>query len=201
MGRKPLTEEQRAAMRKRILDAARDAVEEGGFRGISMRGVANRVGVSAMTIYLYYDNRRAVIRALIREGIDIFRQKLGAVEGNADDPRAELIALGRAYVQFSRDYPAYYRALLEGSIDGVGFSAEEEAQLSGAVMGALAPVIQCVSRIVKDPTEAMNRAVTLWCTLHGFAGMTDGDRFRYLNLPAATVQEGLEDILIRAVES
>ena len=66
MARPKQTEEQIAAMRERILDAALALLSEQGPEALSIRAIAKQVGVSHMALYTYFENRAALIMALIK---------------------------------------------------------------------------------------------------------------------------------------
>ena len=66
MGRKPMTESS-AKMRARILEAARTRFLEEGLDG-SDAVIASLVGVSSMTLYLYYESRQDIVRHIVLEG-------------------------------------------------------------------------------------------------------------------------------------
>jgi len=52
-----------------ILDAALKAFAERGFAGARMEDIAARAGVTKGTIYLYFENKEAVFKTLVRESI------------------------------------------------------------------------------------------------------------------------------------
>jgi AcrR family transcriptional regulator len=52
-----------------ILDAALKVFAEKGFAGARMEDIARRAGVSKGTIYLYFENKDAVFKTLVRESI------------------------------------------------------------------------------------------------------------------------------------
>ena len=64
MPRPRLTEEEIAAMREHILDAAGQLLHEEGPDGLSIRAIADRVGVSHMVLYTYFANRDALVASL-----------------------------------------------------------------------------------------------------------------------------------------
>ena len=201
MGRKPLTEEQRAEMRAKILDAAREGFLEAGPRGVSMRSVGAKVGVSAMTLYLYFENRQAILMALVQEGILLLRAKLAEVMEHApSNPQEQLVALGDAYLAFARQNPQYYRALFVGDPEEEPIERSTEDRLKSEVMETLAPLISTITTIVGDPRVAIERSIALWCALHGFATFSEADRFRFLGLPSEEIREALKHLLMRLVD-
>jgi AcrR family transcriptional regulator len=52
-----------------ILDAALKVFAEKGFAGTRMEDIAARAGVTKGTIYLYFENKEAVFKTLVRESI------------------------------------------------------------------------------------------------------------------------------------
>jgi len=52
-----------------ILDAALKVFAERGFAGARMEDIAARAGVTKGTIYLYFENKEAVFKTLVRESI------------------------------------------------------------------------------------------------------------------------------------
>ncbi len=63
MPRPKKTPEEIEEMRRRIIDAATELFREEGFDGMSIRKIADRLGVSHMVIYTYFKNRDALVDA------------------------------------------------------------------------------------------------------------------------------------------
>lgn len=76
-----------------ILDAALSQFAEKGFAATRLEEIAARAGVSKGTIYLYFESKEAVFKALVQEKlasrIDGFAEMLRAFEGSS----AELLTL------------------------------------------------------------------------------------------------------------
>jgi AcrR family transcriptional regulator len=70
MARPRISDEEIAAMRERILDAALALLRQEGMEGISIRKIADRVGVSHMSLYNYFENRAAIIKGLRERGFE-----------------------------------------------------------------------------------------------------------------------------------
>lgn len=100
-------------MQNRILDAAHDLIREQGPGALSIRVIADRVGVSPMTLYTYFPNRaelmealrqRQRIRSISWEGAQVERARSGDVLG------AIRVTLER-YAEFAHNNPFMYRFL------------------------------------------------------------------------------------------
>ncbi|MDR6293552.1 AcrR family transcriptional regulator [Inquilinus ginsengisoli] len=101
----------KAALRERILDAARAIALNDGFAGLTMRKLAAAIEYAPGTIYLHFDGRDAIARELCLEG---YRALLAALEPAAGiaDPRQRLAALARAFVGFGLQQREMYRLIL-----------------------------------------------------------------------------------------
>lgn len=70
------------ARRQHIVDAASACVRRSGFHGASMSEIANTAGLSVGQIYRYFENKEAIIEAIVArdtaEMRDIFGELIGA---------------------------------------------------------------------------------------------------------------------------
>src|SRR5262245_37991993 len=92
----------RDALRRQILDAAREAFVQSGFEGVSMRKLAEKVGCSHGNLYLHFKDKEALFDCLVEESFERFAEGLRKVPDSArrDDPVEFLRRAGRAYVEF-----------------------------------------------------------------------------------------------------
>jgi len=61
-----------------VVDEAVALIEEGGVGEFSTRRLASRLGISAMTLYNYYENRGAIIREALAKGMGLLWEGLPA---------------------------------------------------------------------------------------------------------------------------
>ncbi|WP_433376880.1 TetR/AcrR family transcriptional regulator [Actinoplanes sp. CA-142083] len=99
--------------RRLILDQALALVDERGLAAMSMRAVAERVGLTSMALYPYVGGKDALLDGLV----DLLHQELGSVvgEGADNDWRPRLLALGRAVRQLAYAHPGAFPLLLNRS--------------------------------------------------------------------------------------
>ena len=64
------------AQRKRILDAAQHCFIEHGFHGASMANIAETADMSAGLIYRYFENKSAIILAIVQEQLVLLREEI-----------------------------------------------------------------------------------------------------------------------------
>jgi len=93
---RPDVSEQRTAQ---IIEAAIAVFSEKGFDGATMDDIAGRIGINKATIYLYFDSKDALIRAIAE---DIFARELTDLQSARDMPAAAAERL-----------TAFYEALID----------------------------------------------------------------------------------------
>lgn len=113
MPRPRLTDEEIAAMRERILDAAVEILHEEGPGALSMRAIAERVGVSHMALYSYFDNKDSLFAALRehqRRHIQA-RHSDALARARAGDVEIVVREVLEGYIAFARKNPRIFRFL------------------------------------------------------------------------------------------
>jgi AcrR family transcriptional regulator len=95
---------------REIVAAARELLEAEGREGLSMRRVAERVGIRAPSIYKHLPDKQALEAALISEGFAEWAEVFETAVRAADDP---LAALTRAYRDYALRHPHLYRLMTE----------------------------------------------------------------------------------------
>src|SRR3979490_1044500 len=85
MGIKERQERDREAVRRSILDAARELFVAEGFQNVSIRKIAERIEYSPAAIYGYFPSKDDIFFALAEEG---FRLLIGRVSGGITRARS-----------------------------------------------------------------------------------------------------------------
>ncbi|MCP3707662.1 TetR/AcrR family transcriptional regulator [Paraburkholderia sp. CNPSo 3274] len=175
--------------RERILDAARRIVMSEGLVALSMRKIADAIGYSPASLYLYFAGRDEIAEALGREG---YAQLLAQLEPLAliADARERLHALAHAYVAYGCDHPQTYGLIFMAHkvrSGHVGPAARRQRDARDAADAAGAPeagdALACGAQLfaatlsVLTPAsgariEGTLLAQSLWATLHGMVMLT-----------------------------
>ena len=71
--------------RQQILDAACDRVRQSGFHGASMAEIAKAAGLSVGQIYRYFENKEAIIAAIVAQDLAEMREKFAELESQPGD--------------------------------------------------------------------------------------------------------------------
>ena len=106
-----MSEKEEKSLRREILDTARQLLTTTGYARLSMRNIANKIGYSAPSIYLYFESKDDLVHALIDEGVELLGARLSEANASAASPEARLEAMCRAYVAFGIERPEYYEIM------------------------------------------------------------------------------------------
>jgi AcrR family transcriptional regulator len=143
--------------------------ETGDEDAVSLRAVAQRVGVSVPSIYLHFADKQALLDAVCEQvfsALDVRLREAGAL---GDDPFDALRRQGNAYVHFAVENPEHYRIVMMKEHDAAPGSTD--ALIASGAFGYLVESVRtCVeARVFEgDPTEL---ALGLWAAAHGVAAL------------------------------
>jgi AcrR family transcriptional regulator len=157
-----------AELRGEILQAAMDLLAETGDEAaVSVRAVAQRVGVSVPSIYLHFADKQDLMDAASGEVFEALHRQLRAAGEAAPDPVSALCAQGRAYVHFALANPEHYRVVM--------MQLHDAAQGSMTNVGAgfqylVDSVAACIEAGVFEG-EPFELALGLWTAAHGVASL------------------------------
>jgi AcrR family transcriptional regulator len=76
-----------------VLTAAEDLLKRQGAEGLSVRAVAQRVGISVGNLQYYFPTRASLLDAVFQRYADSFRDDLERTVMVSDDPREDLVRL------------------------------------------------------------------------------------------------------------
>jgi AcrR family transcriptional regulator len=161
------------ALREEILAAAVALLlETENEDAVSIRAVAERVGVSPPAIYLHFSDKEALLEAVCVEAFAEFDTRVAAA-ASVDDPVAALEAIGRAYVSFALDRPEHYRFMFMRR-PPEGISEPTAAELE--TMNGLSLVITNVRKaqqagLIDADKDPILISYALWCAVHGCAAL------------------------------
>lgn len=188
MPRKPATEEQRQAARRRLQKAAASVYAEMGATGVSARAIAQQAGVSVGTIYTYFGSLQGLMQSLWMQPVEAINARLTELAASIPEPRARLRALLDAYVGVARDRPDLYRGAFL-FVRPRSLPTPEREPLESA------PFAQLLITAVRDgqqsgafrPGDPVRLAQLAWATVHGAIGLpVNFDRLDFKDTSALT---------------
>jgi AcrR family transcriptional regulator len=116
----------REATKAEILEAAWALVREHGLAALSLRDLAERVGMRAPSLYQYFPSKNAIYDAMFGQGTRDALAEMSA-EIDATETREVLRENARRMLEFSTSDPARAQLLFQRTIPGFEPSAESYA--------------------------------------------------------------------------
>lgn len=163
---------QKQELRDAILTAAAELFLEQGYDRFSVRQVAERIGYSATTIYLYFENKDDLLFQVVFEGYRRFSEHLLAVLDGDYDPLERLRELCRAYVQFGLDNPAFYNLLFIQRPDFLEHSrAHEESKSDELLLRLNRAVQEAIDAGVLAKGDPVAYGDAMWAGVHGIVSL------------------------------
>jgi AcrR family transcriptional regulator len=155
-----------------LLAAEKLLIDTANAEAVSIRAVADAVGVTAPTIYRHFADKDALIHAVCSMGFQRFDAILQAAMAKATDPLDAILRCGDAYVRFGLDNPGHYRVLfMDAFEDHVPTSWDADDPGMNAFRGLVAVCQQCIDAGYSTIPDAIEMAVLIWSLVHGFVSL------------------------------
>ena len=149
----------RSARADEVVAEGRRLLEEGGPEALTMRRLADRLGIRAPSLYKHLPGKAALEAAIIATGLEESASTFEAAVDGASDP---LPALAAAYREFALAHPHLYRLMHDGPLPRQHLPPGLEGR-------AAAPVLRV--------TGSRARARALWAFAHGMVMLELDHRF------------------------
>lgn len=160
-------------LRELILDAAEELlIRTGSVEAVSIRAVADLVGVTSPSIYMHFADKNDLIFAVCEKHFQKFDEFLEEAGSASDDPLESLFLRGRAYVHFGLQNPEHYRILFMTKPALTPERFQDEGMIER--MAAFQHLIEAVDRCIRagafagDPLEL---SVLFWSYAHGLTSL------------------------------
>jgi AcrR family transcriptional regulator len=151
--------ELRSERQQQIVDVAWRLLTAEGRDALTMRRLANELGIKAPSLYKHFPDKQAVEAALIDRGFLLWGNASRQAVAQPGDP---LASLARAYREVATEQPHLYRLMTDGALD--------RSRLTPGIEGWSA---EPLGKWFADPETAR----AFWGFLHGMAILEIDGRF------------------------
>jgi AcrR family transcriptional regulator len=160
-------------LREDILSAAeRLLMDTGDQQAVSIRAVADAVGVTPPSIYLHFADKQDLLFAVCERHFQRFDRAVERAAAGAPDPLEALRRRGRAYIQFGLDNPEHYRILFMTKPERQPAMWTPERMASAfAFWNHVGAVQACLDAGLIRSGDAVEVAVHLWAAVHGITAL------------------------------
>ncbi len=183
-------------LQEALVHAARLAVEKVGHGEVSLRQVADRLGVSQPAMYRHFSDKGALLAEVAKRADHEIDQAMAAAMQDKPDPFEAMRAGGRAYVGWAYAHPNLFR-LMSSRIPaehrrGVRPTLPREHYFHG--MGGVVPI--------DDPLLADAFRVS-WAMVHGLANLVIEHVFQLVDTDEArlAVADGAIDCYVEMLRA
>jgi AcrR family transcriptional regulator len=160
-------------LREEILDAAeRLLVQTGDEEAVSIRAVADAVGVTPPSIYLHFSDKNELMFAVCERQFERLDRVLEEAAASEEGPLDSLRARGRAYVRFGVESPEHYRILFMGKAGNSPADLDPERLATMASFDHLVDAVKaCMDAGRLPPGDQTLVALGLWAVVHGITSL------------------------------
>ncbi|GAA5611145.1 TetR/AcrR family transcriptional regulator [Streptomyces platensis] len=188
-----MSDQDAAGLRARLVQAGIDLLTEKGVQALSLREIARRAGVSHGAPRRHFPTHLSLLSAIARQGFaDLADQVATHIDGHRTDPRAQLMALGRGYLDFALTHRGMFELMFRHDLLESNHLGLRETSLP-----LFRTLVDLVSRA--RPQSVLPPPVVagaLWSNLHGIAQL-----WRWGSLQLATGADEVEPLLRAALDA
>lgn len=183
-------------LRDACIVAAQQVIAERGIENLSLREVARKLGVSHQAPYKHYPSRDHLLAEVMRRCFQRFALHLDARRRH-EDPEQDLKSLGLRYLAYAREHPLEYRLMFSTTWP----ESAEQADLASDATHAFDVLRGVLRRMHGDSAEVRETveldALYIWSTMHGLAGVMNGQCIDMLDLKAKVLKQAVRHAMDR----
>jgi AcrR family transcriptional regulator len=161
-------------LREEILTATEQLLlQMGSSEAVSIRAVADAVGVTPPSIYRHFPDKQSLIYEVCSRHFNALYEHIQQATAGIDDPVEAMAARGRAYVRYGLAHPEPYRIMFMTRPEGSPAEEEEWVRTSATFLDALKGVQECIDsgRLRPEHTDAFRTCLGFWARVHGLTSL------------------------------
>lgn len=165
--------------REKILTAARDLFERDGPAAVSMRRVAEAVGITPMAIYRHFANREALLKQISDDAfVEVAR--VWSTHTQHPDLMHGLLHSMENYLDYALQHPHLFDYSFSVARDDARRFPEDFRARSSPTLNVIADLLaEGIQRGLLRDRDPWDLAMTLWAQGHGLIALYRAGRFSY----------------------
>lgn len=154
-----------------IFAAAEELFLAEGYRSVSMRKIANKIGYSATTIYNYFEDKADLLQALVQEYYKDYLAEAEIILKDEDtDPLGTLKKMLSLYVYNGLKHPNHYKLLIGDYPEMVSVNLNNSEGFK-SYQNLLRLVEKCIANGAFKKQDAVIATQGLWCAVYGVTSL------------------------------
>jgi AcrR family transcriptional regulator len=156
-------------LRRALLDAAAQTLDELGTDNLSLRNLARRIGVSHAAPAHHFGDKAGLLTALAIEGFELFIEHIAEALASAPpQPIDQLLALAQAYAEFAELHPGHFEVMFRPTV--IHGNDPDYVAASDAAFEALRQqVARCQQAGWRPDADTRALAAAAWALAHGIS--------------------------------
>jgi AcrR family transcriptional regulator len=156
-------------LRTEIIAAATRLLSQSGNEdAVSIRAIADAVGVTPPSIYLHFADKEELILAVCDDRFQEIDRIMAEVAETATDPFDEIRKRGEAYIRFGLENPEQYRILFMAHARA---ASPEKVKEWAALQHMIDAVQRCLDAGLIVGDDAFLITLGLWAKVHGITSL------------------------------
>lgn len=188
--------EEELSLREKILNTSRHFLFTQGYSSLSMRKIAKQVGVSATSIYLYFENKDHLVHTLIEESVEELSVAIEQSAAQKVTTVDKFEAIVRGYVDFAMANPEKYQVIYMVLSSEMSRYPKEKFRKARRGYGLLESVIKNgIEEGLMELDEPRIAAYSIWAQLHGVISVVLNQRLDSKIERNKFIEESIEHIV------
>ena len=207
-------ERERLARKIEIINAAERVFFEKGFENSTMDDIAKEAEFTKKTIYSYFKSKEELYFEIMLSGFNVLNELFDKII-NEDIESSEfqkISKFGKVFIEFSKNYPGYFRAIADYENKYFDFKVEDDNSLIKKCYTAgqysIEVLNSCIINGMKngeliDDADSDTICLLLWSTMMGYIGLLN-KKEKYINAYYnKNIENSMEDgisILLKSIK-
>jgi AcrR family transcriptional regulator len=193
-------------LREALVEAGVELARTGGPNAVLLRAASREAGVSHNAAYRHFANQEDLLAAVAQRCMTqlgllmIERTQLVTVRGPVRSARARLEAIGRAYIDFARTEPGWFRTAFSSARAHPAGGPTSEQPGADDADAATSPYLVLGARLdelvdvgVLTPQRRPGAEYAAWSAVHGLSSLLLDGPLR--DLPESEVEQAIVAVL------
>lgn len=174
---------EQAAVREKILEAARRLFVEHGYESVSMRRIADAIDYTAPALYTHFKDKAELMAELCCRDFGSLAEHFNRLAKVAD-PVERIFRSGMSYIRFAVENPNHYKLMFMTTMTSQVTIGDEEKKLMNdpeqdayAFLRSAVREAMAAGKFLPEHRDPELLAQVLWSGVHGIASLqiTHGD--------------------------
>ncbi|GAB3026150.1 TetR/AcrR family transcriptional regulator [Spirosoma pulveris] len=157
---------QKAEIRQRILDAARQIARERDWNAVTIRSIADAIDYTPPIVYEHFENKEDVLLNIVKEGHLENRRVFDAILDMDLNPEEKIVRLSMRQWAFAHEQPEVYRLMHNPE------RMEQQREMVREGMEEAKEKIESLFKAVSHDTEIIGEVIFSWfCLMQGYINL------------------------------